>query len=148
MPHTYLILKVAIAGLLLAGVDYASAQNTETQIRAARTASNTAIARHDAEGIVRDMLPDYSIVTGRGQHVNGKDSILAFWKETFKIMPGVVYVRTPTSIIISKNDSLAWETGQWTAQHSYSKGGNYSAMWRKSANSWSLAAELFVSLEQ
>jgi hypothetical protein len=52
------------------------------------------------------------------------------------------------SIVISQNDSLAWETGQWTADHSYSHGGNYSAMWRKTGNSWKLAAELFVSLEK
>jgi len=148
MPHTPLFIKFTLAGLLSIHVYHTKAQSSETLIKAARTASNEAIARHDPNGIVHDMLSDYSIVTGRGQHVNGKDSLLAFWKETFKIMPDVVYVRTPTSIIISKNDSLAWETGQWTAQHSYSKGGNYSAMWHKSAKSWSLAAELFVSLEQ
>jgi ketosteroid isomerase-like protein len=126
----------------------AMAQSADAQIRAARTASNEAIARYDASGVVRDMLMDYSIVTGRGQHVEGRDSVFAFWQKTFKVMPGVVYLRTPLSIVISKNDSLAWETGQWTAEHSYSKGGNYSAMWRKTKNSWKLAAELFVSLEK
>ena len=94
------------------------------------------------------MLPDYSIVTGRGQHVNEKDRVYSFWKQTFKIMPQVRYIRTPTAIVISKNDSLAWETGQWKAEHSYSKGGNYTAMWRKLGNTWKLAAELFVSLEK
>jgi ketosteroid isomerase-like protein len=126
----------------------ATAQSADALIRAARAASNEAIARHDAGSIVRDMLPDYSIVTGRGQHVQGRDSIFVFWQKTFKAMPGVVYIRTPAAITISKNDSLAWETGQWTAEHSYSSGGNYSAMWRKTATSWKLAAELFVSLEK
>lgn len=51
------------------------------------------------------------------------------------------------SIVISSNDSLAWETGYWTAEHSYSKGGNYSAMWRRSGDSWKLASELFVALK-
>ena len=133
--------------MLLPVVHCAMAQSAEAQIRAARTASNEAISRHDADGIVRDMMPDYSIVTGRGQHVQGKDSLRVFWQETFKIMPGVVFRRTPVSIIISRNDSLAWESGHWIAEHSYSKGGNYSAMWRKTGNSWNLAAELFVSLE-
>ena len=134
--------------LLLLVTRFGMAQSAEARIRAARGASNEAIARHDADGIVRDMLQDYSIVTGRGQHVQGRDSLLAFWKVTFKAMPGVTYVRTPESIVISKNDSLAWETGHWTAEHSYSAGGKYSAMWRKSENSWKLAAELFVSLEK
>jgi pimeloyl-ACP methyl ester carboxylesterase/ketosteroid isomerase-like protein len=119
----------------------------EAQIREARTTSNEAIARQDADGIVRDMLPDYSIVTGRGQHRQGKDTLRAFWQQTFKIMPGVSYLRTPVSIVISSNDSLAWEEGYWTAEHSYSKGGNYSAMWRKTGASWKLASELFVALK-
>jgi ketosteroid isomerase-like protein len=93
------------------------------------------------------MLADYSIVTGMGQHVQGKDSLRAFWLETFKKMPGVSYTRTAVSIVISSNDSLAWETGYWIAEHSYSKGGNYSAMWRKSGDSWKLASELFVALK-
>jgi hypothetical protein len=94
------------------------------------------------------MLQDYSIVTGGGQHVQGRDSMLVSWQKTFTAMPGVVYHRLALSIVISQNDSLAWETGQWTAEHSYSNGGNYSAMWRKTENSWKLAAELFVSLEK
>jgi len=126
----------------------ASAQSADAQIRMARAASNEAIARHDAQGIVRDMLPDYSITTGRGQHLQGRDSMLVFWQKTFQAMPGVLYHRLPLSIVISQNDSLAWETGRWTAKHSYSRGGNYSAMWRKTGNAWKLAAELFVSLEK
>jgi ketosteroid isomerase-like protein len=133
---------------LLLGARYAIAQSAEAQIRANRAASNAAIARHDVDAIVLDMLKDYSIVTGRGQHVEGRDSVLAFWRRAFIAMPGVVYLRTPLSIVISKNDSLAWETGRWVAQHSYSGGGNYSAMWRKTEHSWKLAAELFVSLQK
>jgi ketosteroid isomerase-like protein len=138
----------SILFLLLPGVHCALAQSAEMQIRLNRTASNAAIARHDVDGVVRDMLSDYSIVTGRGQHVEGRDSVLALWRKTFTAMPGVVYLRTPEAIVVSKNDSLAWETGQWVAQHSYSGGGNYSAMWRKVDSSWKLAAELFVSLEK
>ena len=124
------------------------AQTADAAIRAARAESNRAIARHSLEGIVRDMLPDYSIVMGRGQHVEGREKMSAFWQKTFETTPNVTYVRTATSIVISRNDSLAWETGRWTAEHSYSAGGNYSAMWRSMGNSWKLAAELFVSLEK
>jgi ketosteroid isomerase-like protein len=140
--------KLPLLFFLLLCARCATAQSADALIRAARAASNKAIASHDVNGIVRDMLPDYSIVTGRGQHVQGRDSVFTFWQKTFKAMPGVVYLRTPLAIIISKNDSLAWETGQWTAKHSYSNGGNYSAMWRKTQNSWKIAAELFVSLEK
>ncbi len=130
--------KLPVLFFLLVVTRCATGQSADAQIRAARVASNEAIARHDAGGIVRDMRPDYSIVTGRGQHVEGRDSVLAFWQKTFKVMPGVAYVRTPLSIVVSKNDSLAWETGQWKAVHSYSKGGNYSAMCgrRRIPGSW------------
>ena len=57
-----MVKKMVALLLLLFGVRCAMTQGAESQIRAARTASNAAIARHDADGIVRDMLPDYSIV--------------------------------------------------------------------------------------
>ena len=151
--HSFTNKRISLIHAVIALLDrgdkanrYRVTKQSEAQIRAARTASNDAIARHDAEGIVRDMLTDYSIVTGRGQHVQGKDTLRAFWEESFRRMPGVTYIRTPESIVISSNDSLAWETGYWTAEHSYSKGGNYSAMWRRSGDSWKLASELFVAL--
>jgi ketosteroid isomerase-like protein len=137
---------------LLLFVQFSFAQSSpakdEALIRAARAASNEAIARHDAAGIVQNLLPDFVIVTGRGTRVAGMDTVAAFWQQTFAQMPGVVYVRTPLQITISKNDTLAWETGKWTALHSYSGGGNYAAQWRKANGVWKTKAELFVSLEK
>jgi len=123
-------------------------QKDEALIKAARVAGNTAIANHDVAGVVQNILPDFIIITGRAKQVAGRDSVAAFWRQTFAAMPGVQYVRMPLQVIISKNDSLAWETGRWTAIHSYSAGGNYSAMWRKINGAWKTQAELFVSLEK
>jgi len=122
--------------------------NDEAAIRTARAASNQAIASHNVAGVVLNILPDYHIITGRGKQVYGRDSVAAFWQQTFTQMQGVVYVRTPLQITISKNDTLAWETGRWTAIHSYSGGGKYSAQWRKTNGVWKTQAELFVSLEK
>jgi hypothetical protein len=72
-----MIKKWPVLFFILLGANRVIAQSAETQIRVNRAASNAAIARHDADGIVRDMLKDYSIVTGRGQHVEGRDSVLA-----------------------------------------------------------------------
>ena len=108
--------------------------------------SNAYIARHDADGMAKSMTDDFVIVRGNSTYLNGKDTIINAWKELFIKNPKVIYVREPSEIIISDNDTLAWETGRWKAMNSYSKGGNYSAMWRKSGNSWKLKAELFVSL--
>jgi hypothetical protein len=72
--------------------------------------------------------------------------IIAAWKELFHANPTVLYIRKPSNIVVGDNGIMAWETGTWTAQNSYSKGGNYSAMWRKTDSTWKLQAELFVSL--
>ena len=115
-------------------------------IKSARAASNEAIAKHDIDGISKYWLNDFVQVRGNSTHLSGKDTIIASWKQLFKENPDVAYIRNPSQIIISTNDTLAWETGTWKAIHSYSKGGNYTAMWRKSGNSWMIQAELFVSL--
>jgi len=117
-------------------------------IKASRAASNIAIAKHDVDGISKYWLPDFTQTIGRGITTTGKDSIAAGWKQLFKINKTVAYVRTPVTITVGDNGIMAWETGNWTAINSYSKGGNYSAMWRKIDGSWKLQAELFVSLRK
>jgi len=115
-------------------------------IKSARQASNDAIAKHDVEGISKFWYGNFVQVRGNSTYLSGKDTIVADWKKLFTENPSVVYIRTPSQIVISTNDTLAWETGTWKAFNSYSNGGNYSAMWRKSNNTWKIQAELFVSL--
>lgn len=115
-------------------------------IKSLRAASNEAIAKHDLDGLSKYWLDDLVLVRGNSSHVSGKDSIVAAWRKLFKENPKVSYIRTPKEIIISSNDSLAWETATWKAINSYSGGGKYSAMWKKSNTSWKIMAELFVSL--
>jgi uncharacterized protein (TIGR02246 family) len=128
----------------------ASAQtNTEKDImliNSLRTASNDAIARHDIDGMAKYWLDDLVLVKGSSYHLTGKDTIVAEWRKLFNDNPKVNYIRTPTEVRVSSNDTLAWETGTWKAFNSYSNGGNYSAMWKKRNNSWKILAELFVSL--
>jgi len=138
--------------VLLLPVKFAFAQSNEQSdiatIKASRTASNVAIAKHDIDGISKYWLPDFVQTIGRGTSLTGKDTIIASWKALFKTNKSVVYVRTPSAIVIGDNGIMAWETGTWTAKNSYSKGGNYSAMWRKIDGTWKLQAELFVSLKK
>lgn len=125
-----------------------NAKKDEALIRSARQASNTAIAKHDVEGIVKYLLPDFVIVRGNATQAAGRDVVMGDWKKLFAANPQVKYVRTPVQITVSKNDTLAWEIGTWRAEHSYSAGGNYSAMWRKRDGVWMTQAELFVSMEK
>lgn len=115
-------------------------------IKAAREASNQAIARHDIDGISKFWVKDFVQIRGNSTYLIGKDTIISSWRKLFKDNPNVVYIRTASQIIISTNDTLAWENGTWKAFNSYSNGGNYSAMWRKDNDSWKIVAELFVSL--
>lgn len=116
-------------------------------IKANRAASNKAIAEHDVNGIAKYWLDDFVQVIGRGSYQTGKDSIAASWKNLFNNNPQVAFTRNPGEIVISDNDTMAWESGKWIGVHTYSKGGNYSAMWIKRNNNWMLKAELFVSLQ-
>ena len=123
-----------------------SKQDDIAIIKAAREASNAALARHDIDGMSKYWLPDFVQTIGRGTSLTGKDTIISSWKKLFSTNSKVLYVRTPGDITIGDNGIMAWETGAWTAKNSYSNGGNYSAMWRKIDGAWKLQAELFVSL--
>lgn len=115
-------------------------------IKSLRAASNKAIAKHDIDALSKYWLDDMVLIRGNSSHLTGKDTIVAAWRQLFNDNPTVVYTRTPTQIMISKNDTLAWETGTWKAINSYSHGGKYSAMWKKTNHSWKILSELFVSL--
>ena len=115
-------------------------------IKSLRAASNKAIAKHDIDALSKYWLDDMVLIRGNSSHLTGKDTIVAAWRQLFNDNPTVVYTRTPTQIMISKNDTLAWEMGTWKAINSYSHGGKYSAMWKKTNHSWKILSELFVSL--
>jgi ketosteroid isomerase-like protein len=135
--------------LFLLSLLHAAAQTKAQQvaiIKAQRAASNRAIAKHDVEGIAKYWLPDFVQVRGNATYIAGKDSIVASWQQLFNSNPEVSYIRNPAEIIISKNDTLAWEKGTWIGIKTYSRGGNYSAMWRRKNKEWKIQAEIFVAL--
>ena len=141
--------KVLFIFLFILSFHQAFEQNNNdiATIKSNRAASNDAITRHDVDGIAKFWLNDFVQVIGRGTYQTGKDSIVASWKALFNSNSQVVYIRNPKEITLSDNDTLAWEQGEWIGVHSYSKGGNYAAMWIKRNGSWMLKAELFVSLK-
>ena len=111
-----------------------------------RDSSNLAIARHDVDALSAYWGEGLVLIRGNSTVVTGKENIVREWKALFRDNPQVRYVRTPSAIVVSSNDTLAWEEGTWSAYHSYSKGGRYSAMWKRTGNTWRIIAELFVSL--
>ncbi|TAH14262.1 MAG: nuclear transport factor 2 family protein [Sphingobacteriia bacterium] len=137
--------------LLLLSFHSAFSQNIQEEelISKARQYSNEAIAKRDIEDITKYWLDDFLIIRGSGIIVIGKEASKADWINGFKETPQAYYERIPSEIIISKsNPELAWETGNWKGFNTYSKGGRYSAQWKKKEGEWKLQAELFVALEK
>ena len=130
-------------------LSYSQIQNDEQLIRKAQQASNESIARKDIEGIIKFWLDDFVIIRGNGNIEIGKEHGMQSWKEMKEKTPQVYFERTPSEIIISKgNPDMAWESGTWKGFNTYSKGGKYSAQWKKKDGEWKLQAELFVALEK
>jgi hypothetical protein len=90
---------------LLLPVQFAYAQNNErgdvAAIKASRAASNAAIAKHNIDGMSKYWLTDFVQTIGKGTTLTGADAIIARWKELFKTSKTVLYVRTPSVIIIN-----------------------------------------------
>lgn len=128
---------------------FSQAHAEEELIRKVRQASNEAIARQDVDAIANFWLEDYVVIRGSGVIEHGKEANKAEWQRIFKEAPQTNFKRYPSEIIISKtNADLAWETGKWKGFNTYSKGGRYSAQWKKKDGEWKLQAELFVALEK
>jgi ketosteroid isomerase-like protein len=118
-------------------------------IRAARAASNAAIARHDVPGIAAHWLPSVSIVTSTGAHNDTREANAARMTAQFARRPDTIYVRTPTTIDVFRAWDVASERGEWTGRWTepdgvVDVGGTYLAQWRKIGSTWRIQAEIFV----
>lgn len=144
-------MKAILFTILFMSFQFAFSQtkNEEELIRKARQMSNEAIARQDVDGISKFWLDDYLVIRGSGVIEHGKEANKANWRKMFKEAPQTYFERFPSEIVISKNNpDLAWESGEWKGFNTYSKGGRYSAQWKRKNGEWKLQAELFVALEK
>ncbi len=127
------------------------AQDSPETIRAIRMQSNEAIARHDIESMQSFLDDDYVITISTGAIERSRDEHLESFTLHFAQYPDVVYVRTPSEIVISDAYPLAIERGSWvgsrtTANGKLENGGQYTAAWRKTDGAWRIHSELFVAL--
>ena len=144
-------MKAILFTILFMSFQFAFSQtkNEEELIRKARQTSNEAIARQEVDGISKFWLDDYLVIRGSGVIEQGKEANVANWRRLFKENPQIYFERFASEIVISKNNpDLAWESGEWKGHNTYSKGGRYSAQWKRKDGEWKLQAELFVALEK
>lgn len=143
-------MKTMLFLILFMSLEFTPTQSKieEELIRKARQSSNEAIVRRDVEGISKFWLDDYVVVRGSGTIEQGKAANKTAWEKIFKETPQTYFERIPSEIVISKsNPNLAWESGEWKGYNTYSKGGRYSAQWKKIDGEWKLQAELFVAID-
>lgn len=118
-------------------------------IRAARAASNAAIARHDVDGIAAQWTADISIVTSTGAQAATREENAARMRTQFARRPDTIYVRTPAVIDVFAAWQTASERGEWTGRWTEPDGvvniaGTYLAQWRRIDGQWRIQAEVFV----
>ena len=122
-----------------------------SSIREARARSNEAIAAHDVVGILAELDSAFQATAGSGRFLQGRTAMGDAFSAQFADYPDAVYVRSPESVEIADSGSRGFETGTWvgtwtTPGGPLRTGGHYSAHWSKTAGSWKLRSELFVTL--
>jgi len=143
---------LAIAMVFLqAGPLKAQSGSDADLIKAAREASNQAIAWHDVDGVISFLDADYVITVSNGAILRSRDEMAVDFKQHFAEFPDVIYVRTPSTITVSASHPLAMESGTWVGTRTTTNGhqeigGQYAASWRKVDGVWKIHSELFVAL--
>jgi ketosteroid isomerase-like protein len=128
----------------------ANAQNNfaaaEQYIRAARTASNEAIAKMDVATVAKYWKDDYVEISSDGSLISGKDAVVADWKKMFEKYPSIRFERQFQKIEFDPTGSVLIEKGMlvYTSPNNYK--GYYTALWRKVNGVWVTQMENFVSL--
>ena len=152
MPRTIHALLFTVGCLCFVASAQSGIESERTKIEEIRTASNEAVRKHDADGIVASFDQAYQITTGSGKlfHDNPEQE-KALWSEIFNQFPDVTYVRTPSRIDVSSYLPRAAESGDWvghwtTEDGRIEVGGSYFASWIKVDGTWKIQSETFVTL--
>jgi ketosteroid isomerase-like protein len=128
------------------------AESDEARIRAARAASNRAIAAHDVAGALAVLDDGFHAAISSGAFRTSREEMGRAFAERFEAFPDAVYVRTPVTVEVEADGAVAAEVGEWvgswtTEEGPFRTGGRYAAHWRKAADGrWLIRAELFVPL--
>jgi ketosteroid isomerase-like protein len=142
--------KITILLFLSLSLNMAFAQKdtaaAEQYIRAARTASNAAIAKKDIAGVAKYWKADYVEISSDGSLISGKEAVLADWKKMFENDPSIRFERQFSTIEFVRGGTVAIEKGVLIYTRPYNYKGYYTALWRKVDGVWVTQMENFVSI--
>ena len=140
--------SLTTSSVALPSASRAQGPREAAEVRAARAAQNTALARHDLDRAATFWTDDIVIRSGLGRVIESKTA----YKNAFAGEPDLVYSREPDRVDVSNNDKwpLAFESGIWTARVNGSGPpiirGRYAAQWIKRNGKWLIRSEVFVAL--
>jgi len=122
-------------------------QGDVAAIKAARAASNRAIAAHDLISFLPMFTDDAVFTWSNGSHAIGEKDLASFFARDFADPKFNRYVRSPSTVSISDRGIRASEQGTWVALKKDTQyGGNYLAHWMKLADGWRVVGEVYVKL--
>lgn len=142
--------KFTILLLLSCSLKMANAQKdtamAEQYIRAARIASNQAIAKKDIAAVAKFWKDDYVEISSDGSLISGKETVVADWRQMFENNPSIRFERQFGKIEFAHAGTVAMEKGILVYTSPYSYKGYYTALWRKVDGLWVTQMENFVSV--
>jgi ketosteroid isomerase-like protein len=149
-PRVALVL--ALAGAFGCAAMTAAGEGPEAErIRAARRASNDAIARHDLAALAATWVDDVQVTAGLGSAANGRAEVSSRIAAAFADPTFDRWVRTTESVEVATDGSRAAEVGTWEGRWHKADGtmvrtGRYLAHWVRLPEGWRIRAEVFVAL--
>lgn len=120
----------------------------ESQILLIDRAWSRAAENENLEGVVAPYASDGSILPFNGPIGRGTDAIRQFWA-CLMSKPGYSLTFFPTKISVSRSGDMAWEMGTFELKLNGTEGapkstpGKYIVTWKKVADDWRIAADIF-----
>ncbi len=142
-------LSVLILSVLCSALQ-AQTSSAESDIRAARRASNDAIRNHDIATFSASLSADLIVISGDGTFIPSRQAYIDLFVQDFADPRSIRFERIPDKVEISATGLLAAEHGHWIGTRpdgSRVIGGTYLAMWRAIGRRWTIRSELFVTLQ-
>ncbi len=144
------VLATTLTGCVRVKVETHVGEGTEASaVRDARAAQNRAIAAWDAATIASYWTEDVTVRRALGQSLAGRDAARAVFELTGSRDSAIVYQRVPSTVEVSAQWPLAFESGAWRGHLGSVAGpviigGRYSAQWVKRDGRWMIRSEVFV----
>ncbi len=121
-------------------------------IQKVRQTNNAALRAHNAAGVAAAYLDNFFVLTSTNGFFTGKETVQNVYQSVFNSRADVLFVRTPTAIMINRDWLMASESGNWVGTWTangkpITVGGDYYAKWHKIDGIWKLRSEVYTQFD-